>query len=167
MYTDKIQDWCKSILIGLILAWGHFGFGQTNDRSILSNAGKPLSNGTLQLNFTMGEPIVGLVGSTTSIDQGFWASQAILEPMPYTENPTGIAVYPVPVNDILNVATSGQQLVGLQVFSIDRRMVISKIITVDVTEHQIDLSTISKGVYVLQLFLEEASETLLFKIIKE
>ncbi len=166
-FTNYPQNWCKSMLIGLVLILGHFGFSQTDDRSVLSNAGEPLSNGTLQLNFTMGEPIVGLVGSTTSIDQGFWASQTIIVPVPFTENPTGIAVYPVPVDDILNIATRGQQLVGLQVFSVDRRMVFSKAITATTTAHQIDLSTISRGVYVLQLFLEEANEALLFKIIKE
>ena len=102
------------------------------------------------------------------VHERFSAGLIIIDPLePNTVDETGIVVYPIPVEDELNIATGQRQLFGLQLFAIDRRMVLSTTTDVEQVAHQIDTSTLTPGTYVLQLFLRDENDTVLFKIIKE
>ena len=160
----------RDIYIGIaFIFFGLSATAQHSSRTVFANAGEPLSSENIRLHFTIGEPIVGLIqNGNASLDQGFWAGLNIMDPLaPNTVNETGIVVYPIPVEDELNIATGQRQLFGLQLFAIDRRMVLSTTTDVEQVAHQIDTSTLTPGTYVLQLFLRDENDTVLFKIIKE
>jgi len=158
------------ISVGFVFLFTVF-FTKAQDitKEVIANAGAPSTTANMELNFTLGEAIIGLVGNKNSVlDQGFWASFNINDLLqPNSDNETGIVVYPIPVEEVLNIATGQRQLFGLQLFAIDRRIVLSETTDVDQVEHQIEMGTIAPGVYVLQLFLRDENEPVLFKIIKE
>lgn len=73
---------------------------------------------------------------------------------------TAVAVYPNPVNDVLNVSFPKDQVIeSVTLYSIEGKIIFSQTLK----DNQIDLSGLLKGVYILKTNL---SETDSFKIIK-
>ena len=139
---------------------------QTLERTVVATAGGPINNTEVNLNFTIGEPIVGQVtGIAYSLDQGFWAGYLVLEPL--TENPMGeIEIFPIPVKDELTIVPNGNELIGIQVFDLSGKLLLNTINTNNATQIQLPLEHLSNGVYVLQVFIK-GSFPRAYKLIKE
>lgn len=160
----------KKYILGLAFLFLNLSISaQRLNRTILLSSGEALTSANFSLNFSLGEPIVGPITSgALALSQGFWAGFDIFDPLqPNTIDETGIVVYPIPTNEELNIVTGQRELFGLRLFAIDRRMVLSTTTDVDVSEHQVDTGTLAPGVYVLQLFLNDTTDTVQFKIVKE
>ena len=139
---------------------------QTLDKTVVANAGNTLTNTEVSIGFTIGEPLIGMVHHDASIDQGFWAGSLIVEPITTVADLNGIIVYPNPVIDHLNLYTSGNKVYGITLFGIDGKRALKKKVDASLLEHDINLSFLSKGVYVLRLSVSGHNEEKLFKIIK-
>ena len=140
---------------------------QTLDKTMISSGGESLSNADIQVNLTIGEPLVGIIENELSLDQGFWAGGLRVEPMLEEEELGGIIIYPNPVEDQLNIFTNNNAVFGITLFSVDGRMAMKKQVDSSLLEHNINLSFLAKGVYVLRLFVEDDKQEKLFKIIKK
>ncbi len=140
---------------------------QSITKDIISNGGETLDGTSGIINFTVGEPIVGLVSSSESIDQGFWAGSGILViPLTIGENPIEIIVYPNPVIEELTVFTGDNKVIGIQIFAVNAQRVLNQKVDASLLEHKIDMSYMTQGVYILQLFLKGENELQEYKIIK-
>lgn len=157
----------KQFFLVLMLLFACYANAQTISKLVLASGGEALSNGDIQLNLTLGEPIVGLIANDTSLDQGFWVGSLLVEPIEPEEELGGMIVFPNPVEEQLNIFTNGKRVYGITMFSVDGRMVVKKKVDESQTQHQIDASFLSKGVYVLQVLVEGDSEEKLFKILKK
>jgi hypothetical protein len=141
---------------------------QALDKVIVASVGGSISSADVTIGFTIGEPIVGLVHNDTSVDQGFWAASHILViPESPEEDLSGILVYPNPVEEELTIFTNNIKIYGITLFAIDGRRVLKQKVELAQLEHKIDLSHLSKGMYVLRLFIEGDNKGKLFKIIKK
>lgn len=129
-------------------------FGQTSDRQVVASAGGEMASKFQNISFTVGESAVGYISEEYSVDQGFWASEGILViPLSPEEPEIEIRVFPNPVVEELTVTTAGNELLAMQVFSVNSQRVLVQSVHENKAEHKIDMSHISKGVYILQLLI--------------
>ena len=156
----------KLLLTHLFLGLATYASAQTVGRTVIASGGEALTNGNIQLNSTIGEPLIGMVTNELIIDQGFWAGSLFVEPLTPVKTLGGIVVFPNPVENNLNIFTNNNKVYGITLFSMEGRMVLQKKVDEAITEHRIDASILAKGVYILQVFVEGESEEKLFKVIK-
>jgi hypothetical protein len=157
----------KQVLIQICLWLTYYGSAQTIDKTVIANGGEGMSNAEIHINSTIGEPLVGAIINDYAVDQGFWAGSLMVEPLMPEEELGGMFVFPNPVEDILTLVANNNRIFGLTLFSVDGSMVYRKKVDESLVQHQIDASMLAKGVYVLQVLIEESSEEKLFKIIKK
>ena len=62
-----------------------------------------------------------------------------------------IALYPVPAKDVLHIKNMNSQIKSIQVFSLDGRKVIDKIINTNTQELSLDTSSLVSGAYFVNL----------------
>lgn len=136
-------------------------------KTALATAGKALTNSEYSIDFTIGEPIVGLVTNENSIDQGFWASTLVVAPISIEKELEGIMIYPNPVETELNILVNNNPVYAITLFGVDGKRTLKKKVDPSLVAHKINLSHLSKGVYVLRLFVEGTDEAKMFKIIKK
>ena len=139
---------------------------QTVEKYVVSNAGEANSNTELQLNFTIGEALVGMVSNESSIDQGFWAGSLQVEPMTEIEDLNGIVIYPNPVEEELSIYTNNNAIYGITLFAVNGKRALKKKVDSTLLEHKINTSHLAKGMYVLRLFIQDSNQEKLFKVIK-
>jgi len=132
-----------------------------------SNAGDALNNAELKINFTIGEPLVGMVHNESSIDQGFWAGSLEVTPISQETDLGGIIIYPNPVDDQLNIYTDGNEIYGITLFAVNGKMALKLNVDSTLLEHKVNTSHLAKGMYVLRLFIKDENQEKLFKIIKK
>lgn len=156
----------KLLLTYVLLGFGVSTSAQAISKTVMANGGGALTNSEIQLNSTIGEPIVRMVSNELSLDQGFWAGSLFVEPLTPSEALDGIVVFPNPVEEVLNIFTNNTRVYGITLFSMEGRMVLQKKVDETKTEHLIDASILAKGVYVLQVFVTGKAEEKLFKVIK-
>lgn len=140
---------------------------QTLDKLTMSIAGEVQSNAELLINFTIGEPLIGMVFKESSVDQGFWAGSLQVIPITEVEYLNGIIIYPNPVTDELNIYADNNAIYGITLFAVDGKMALKKKIDETLLTHTIDTSHLAKGMYVLRLFIEGSDQEKLFKVIKK
>ncbi len=157
----------KLLLTYILVFTVSFLGAQSLDKVVLGSAGEPIENTEVKVNFTIGEPIVGLVTNYETIDQGFWASSGILViPLTVSEQTIDIVVYPNPVVEELTIYAGENKVLGMQLFAVNAKRVLVQKVDAPQLEHKIDMSYLTRGVYILQLFLEGNKELQEFKIIK-
>ncbi|CAZ95961.1 T9SS type A sorting domain-containing protein [Zobellia galactanivorans] len=159
----------KKTLLLVLLCLGVGGsFAQSIERSVISNVGGTMATSTMSVSFTIGEPAVGLLMETNSVDQGFWAGKGIwVMPMTPGEEPLDILVYPNPVVEEVTVFTGRNEVYGIELFAVNGQQVFTQKIDELELEYKVDMAYMAKGVYVLKLYLEGRSETKEYKLIKE
>lgn len=157
----------KLLLVCLSLFLTTFLSAQTADKTIIANAGNSVVTAEASISFTIGEPVVGLVSNENSISQGFWVGSLQVEPITVENELDGILIFPNPVENQLNIFTNSNPIYAITLFAVDGRRILKKKVDVSLLEHHIDLSHLSKGMYVLRLLIEDSDEAKLFKIIKK
>ncbi len=139
---------------------------QTMAKNTVSNAGLEMSNPEHTINFTIGEPIIGIISNSESIDQGFWAGSLFVEPITIEKELGGIVIYPNPMIHELNIQTNNNAVFGITMFAVNGKMALKQKVESTLLEHKIDVSHLAKGMYVLRLSIENEKEEKLFKVIK-
>ncbi len=157
----------RLVLLLNLLCIAAIARSQSLDKTVIANGGNVMSNAQINLNCTLGEPIVGQIKEEFTIDQGFWASGLAVEPLQTKDEQGGIVVYPNPVEEALNVFTNNERVVGITLFSVNGKRVWKERVEASQREHHINVTHLSKGTYVLRLFIEGNSTEKLFKIIKK
>lgn len=157
----RIQLTYFLILSGIVLN------AQEIRKTTVASAGKALTTSAYRIDFTIGEPIVGLVTNESSIDQGFWASGLVVAPISTEKELEGIKIYPNPVETELNILVNNNPVYAITIFGVDGKRTLKKKVDATQVVHKINLSHLSKGIYVLRLYVEDTDEAKLFKIIKK
>lgn len=157
----------KLLLVYLLIFATAILSAQSMDKTVVASAGNTMTNSEVTIGYTIGEPIIGMVYNDGSIDQGFWAGSLLVEPISEVGALNGIKVYPNPVIDELNIYTDGNQIYGITLFGVDGKRAMLQKVDSTLLEHKINLSYLSKGMYVLHLLVEGTNDEKLFKIIKK
>ncbi|MEP3208274.1 MAG: T9SS type A sorting domain-containing protein [Maribacter sp.] len=140
---------------------------QSIDKTVVASAGSTMSVSELTIGYTIGESIVGFTTNENTIDQGFWAGSLQVENITEQKDLDGIVVYPNPVVNELSIFTDKNEVYGITLFAVDGSGVLKQTVEPTRLEHKIDLSYLSRGVYILRLFIKGDTEEKLFKIIKK
>lgn len=145
---------------------------QTISKQVIGSSGQSITNGTTTLNFTVGEPVVGLVNNISTISQGFWAqlvNDGTLSVSSYTEAEVQIGVYPNPVVDYLKLSFKNPsvQEFDVKLIDINGRTLINKIFQNNTSNTQLDMTRFSSGIYVLVVTTNDINYSKSIKIIKQ
>lgn len=157
----------KLLLTYFLTFGGALLSAQSFDKTVIASAGSKMTTSSITLSYTIGEPIVGMASNESSIDQGFWAGSLQVVAITAEKNLDGIRVYPNPVENELNIFTDNNEIFGITLFGMNGQRVFNQNVENTQLEHTIDLGYLSKGVYVLRLFMKDNAEAKLFKIIKK
>ena len=157
----------KLLLTYFLTFTGALISAQTIDKDVTASAGSEMSTSEFTIGYTIGEPIVGMAKAEGSVDQGFWTGSLKVEPITAENDLDGIKVYPNPVENELTIFTDNNEIFGITLFGMNGQRVFKQNVASTQLEHTIDLSYLSKGVYILRLFIKDDAEEKLFKIIKK
>ena len=160
----------KTISTFLVLWLAITTQAQSIDASIISNSGGTYSNANNSINFSIGETIIGTISNSQSIDQGFWFGigvQNTLSTEDFSPNDSFISVYPNPATDFLNIKVYDIDTYDISLFDLNGRKIIAAKITAIPQGNQIDISSLSKGIYLLSLSAIENNQENIYRIIKQ
>jgi hypothetical protein len=141
-------------------------FAQEISKTVIGASGEPIFGSAISINFTLGEPVVGAVNKTNSLEQGFWSGGLEVIDLNTSLSLEGLVVYPNPVDIHVNISTGGLPVFGMMLYAMDHSKIVEKTLPKEQTLHQINLEQLSKGVYILQVYVEGA-DVQLFKVIKK
>lgn len=141
--------------------------GHANAQSVIATAGKTISNNNIQLEFTIGEPLV------SSFEEGdIKVSSGFLSVSPISGTTTGTKVnsaaqwkvFPNPTTNILTIENKGISAQNIfSVYSISGKLMKQGQV---VQQEQIDLQSFPDGLYILHVFDSNTLQTESFKIEK-
>ncbi len=130
---------------------------QSIEPGVVSSSGTHSSNGTTQVSWTIGEPVIATYNDGSNIlTQGFHQTLLTVTGIQEAGALQGVSVYPNPTNQLLNLRLDVNPG-DITVLLIDAsgRLILSEAIQSGTTEHEFDLSGISNGTYLLQLLSKE------------
>ncbi|MEM9680039.1 MAG: T9SS type A sorting domain-containing protein [Bacteroidota bacterium] len=145
---------------------------QSISKQVLGSSGAHISNGTYNLNFTVGETIVGDIENTEKVSQGFWAELSNGEVLHLQEfdNPIqSVSVYPNPVANYLHIRFKEQfsEDYIYQLFDIGGKQILDlKRINEGFNVSKLDVSGLSEGTYMLLIADKNSNYNQSFKIVK-
>jgi hypothetical protein len=162
----------KTLLIMLCFICGTSHIqAQSISKQVLGSSGESLSNGNRTINFTVGEPIVGMIQNGATIHQGFWAELFSDETLNITilTNENTISVFPNPAVNYLNFHFKQNKNVtySVKLFDITGKMILNTNLQSQNQNSQLDISQLSNGMYVLTLVSKDSSYNQSFKILKK
>ncbi|WP_027395377.1 T9SS type A sorting domain-containing protein [Aquimarina latercula] len=143
---------------------------QSIDTSVISNSGGVSSNTSYTLNFTIGEPFIETISNSQSIDQGFWSGIGSLNQLSTEEfqpENGAIKIFPNPVSDFFTIRTPNIDHYTASIYNLNGQEVLTQEINTSMINHQIDISSLAQGTYVLRISIPEINENKIFKIIKK
>ena len=157
----------KELLRVLFLMIGFSAIAQNTAKTTIGNAGDALNGSEATISFTVGEPLVGLISNSESIDQGFWAGSLYVEPITVKKELEGIEIYPNPMDNELNILTNNNPVYGITMFAVNGKMALKQKVESTQLKHKIDVTHLAQGMYVLRLSIQGTEEEKLFKVIKK
>ena len=131
---------------------------QSIEPAVVASSGTHFSNGTTQVSWTIGEPVIATYDNGSNIlTQGFHQTLLTVTGIRETEALLeGVTVYPNPADYLLNVKFEvNQSNVSAMLFDAAGRMITSEQIESGTTQHQLDLTGLSNGTYLLRLMTDE------------
>lgn len=131
---------------------------QSISPDVVASSGTHFSNGTTQVSWTIGEPVIATHDNGSNIvTQGFHQTLLTVTGIQETEaHLEGVSVYPNPVDYLLNIKfDSNNSNVSAMIFDASGRMITSEQINSGTTQHQLDLSAFSNGTYLLRLITDQ------------
>ena len=140
---------------------------QSLDRQVIASAGQTDANGTLQLTYTIGEPIIGPVSATVTIDQGFLAAASSNTALGIEDEilNSAIRVYPNPVSE--NLAIDLNSITGTTTITIyDSTGKLQLKEKLSQNKNSLNLSRLANGLYLVRLSFSDYKPQKAFKIIK-
>ena len=160
----------KQLLFLLFMLAGiHFSAAQTLTPQVVSVAGTSADNGDVYLSWTIGQTVSQTFSADTlMLTQGF--EQGEVSVTPISEGlktlEADVRVYPNPVQSRLSVDfhSSGNETVRLRLMNLSGRVVLNRAVTSFSNTHEINLSQVPSGTYLLKVSVENKVKT--FKVVK-
>lgn len=159
------------ILILTLLLITTTALAQNVSKQVIGSTGMAINNNSHTINFTVGESVVGVMQNTITINQGFWDAFLNNETLSVASSPliNGITYYPNPVvNDlIINFNNEISSDFDVVLYDVSGRRIFGKTLNSYVKRHKINMSSFSKGTYIMQLSSKTNSYNKSIKILKK
>lgn len=131
----------------MFLLFPIYGFGQSLDRDVIGSAGETFEEGSILLNWTVGEIVTeSFSEGSLLLTQGFHQGNLEVNALPEHKLGYEIKVYPNPVTDILIVKTQKQDL-NYRLVDANGRVISNDNINSDL--YELDFTNQPPGVYFL------------------
>ena len=139
----------KKLLL-ILLCLPMIGFGQVNSPSVISSSGDSYSNGSVIMDYTLGEIVVEThTNSTTILTQGF--HQGVLEVSTEVVNiDIKTKVYPNPTTNFLIIELEKNVNADILVYDINGKLVMKDRLNNE-QQKQLDFSFLTQGNYFLHI----------------
>ncbi len=141
---------------------------QSISPDVVASAGNQSSIGSAELSWTIGEPVVDTYDNGSSIlTQGFHQPQIVVTAIDEPDlGLEGISVFPNPSTYLLNIKLMDQQeKLIVSLYDASGRIVLTDHIVGGATLHQLDITGIANGSYMLKLLTRSGKQTA-FNILK-
>lgn len=143
------------------------GFSQTLQPDIIAASGGSGSNGTTNLNWTIGQPLsTKMTNGTVTFTSGFQQGNLKITTVEELLDIACLTVFPNPTEDKLTIKTTNVDLQKLKVdiFTLDGKYVSTT--AINTSEQTIDLTNLTQGTYFVKMYAEnELIKT--YQIIKQ
>lgn len=138
---------------------------QSAEQQVISSSGNHYNNGTIQLSYTIGEPVISTESNTTStLTQGFhqtnWKFLGLEDFAPEIT----ISVFPNPVMNQLNIQSNDFIGITYQLFDSNGKLVFEDELKDSNT--QLNTETLAPAMYSIFFRSEDKSNLKTFKLIK-
>ncbi|MFD2562697.1 T9SS type A sorting domain-containing protein [Aquimarina rubra] len=160
----------KIIYFILLLCFAVTSQSQSIEMNVISNSGGSNGNTSHMINFTIGETFIGTITNSESIDQGFWSGIAALNALSTEEflfNESIVTIYPNPVSDFFTIHIPDINSYTFSLYNLNGQEVMTRKVNALLLNHQIDISSLAQGTYLLKLSVPQTNENKVFKIIKK
>lgn len=151
----------KPLLILTLLSASLLCSAQSISNSNLGFAGKTMTSGDVNLSFSAGEPVIGLMGNEqVQLGSGFFPSyNSELLATTSVNKDSNFNVWPNPVQDILNVSNPEMNQLTVRIYSIT-----GQALTQLTTTDKIDVSWLTAGIYIINIKTDKTENS--YKITK-
>jgi len=158
-------------LIVLMFIFGSFGFAQQLQPIAISNGGGNMSNGSVKLTCTIGQPVTGMVSNNTAkVTQGFQNTFLVMPDgiSEWAQKNLNIEIYPVPAKNQVTVAIAGNisEDVLIVVFDLNGKFLSQIPYQKFTPEVAIDLTGFLPGVYIFKIKSVNGMQLASYKIVK-
>ena len=143
------------------------GNAQTISKKVIGAAGKTQSNSNLQVSWTLGEPVVGLMTASgrNQLANGYYPALN-LQVLSVEDNAieAQIKVFPNPTSQFLYVTHPELIAFGINIVDLNGKQVYSGTIS---KEQPLDVSNYSQGMYLVTIENKTTKQKNTYKIIKK
>ena len=139
---------------------------QSLHRPLIASQGSQLSQGSVQLNYSIGEPAVGLMNTATvqlsvGVHQALDLSILSVEDLQFTVG----TFYPNPTSALLRIDTQdAKAALQLRISNTSGQVFLETQVT---NGQEVDVQDLAQGVYFLQLFDRSTQQQNTYKLIKK
>ena len=153
----------KIIFLFLI---SNFGFAQSVSKQVIGASGKTLSNANLNLSYTVGEPVVGLMTAEGLQLSNGNHSGLNLQALSIEDNNLDlqIKVYPNPTAQMLYVSHPDFKTFSIQITDLNGKQIYLGTIN---KEEPLDVSAYAIGMYLLTVENKATNKKNTYKVIKK
>jgi hypothetical protein len=141
---------------------------QTIDKQIVATAGTTMSTASYKLTFSIGEPLIGTINNTLTVDQGFLAAASSNSTLSIEDQilSNAIKVYPNPVTDKLHIDLKNiSGTVRVNIYNMTGKLLVNK--NLNTQQNNLHLGNLSNGIYLVNLHFSDYKVIKSFKIIKK
>ncbi len=145
----------KTIISILIL---NLSVAYISAQEVISNGGDSFSNGTVQMDFTLGELAIETISSNVQLTQGFHQGVSSITSI-NENNLISYEVYPNPTSDWIgfNIADNGNKSAWINIFNIEGRLV-KNVRVVDVSNAKFSIEDLAAGTFVMHVEMDESEQ---------
>lgn len=143
----------------------NFALAQSTSPNIISATGSSFNNGTVQWDYTLGEPVINIfTDGTTVLTQGFHQPNLLITSINNYLTTYTLTIFPNPTNDVLQLHFDKlNQDLTIEIYAADGKVMYSK--QYAGTALDIKVSEYPSGTYLLSI-RDESFQQKTYKIIK-
>jgi len=143
-----------------------FSYSQTISKQVIGTAGKTQSNSNLKVNWSVGEPVVGLMtAGGNQLGNGYYPALD-LQALSVEDNVLDVQlrVYPNPTSQSLYVTHPNMSSFGITILDLNGKQLYSGNINKD---EPLDVSNYTQGMYLVSVENKETNKKNTYKVIKK
>lgn len=139
----------KKILLLFTVLSSNVTIAQSNSPDVIAAAGTTFTDGTSQLDWTLGETTTAIYSSGSDmLTQGFHQPNLMITAINTVEN-TSVSVYPNPALTFLNVQLTNFENTVIELYSIEGKLLTTQLANNNIL--QMDMTDYSAGNYLLRI----------------
>jgi len=159
----------KPLLFFVLLFLFGQGVEQLNAQEVISSNGGTYKGSTVQLDWTIGEPVIAtLTSGTNTLTQGFHQSNLTVTAVDQMAiSSITLRVYPNPVSEqlVLETGKGEKQRLSLKLFDITGKLIYQQ--AVEQPVETVNMQVYVSGHYLLRVFAEDGIPLQTFKVVKD